>query len=104
MNFMSNDAMTKLTLTALTRLSHSSDPGHKQDVCTLCLATDANGCGFSTSVDRPDALSALQKIADMYRILVAIHRNCIFVTEPKTGFSRPYAAFTKFTHQFVVTD
>jgi hypothetical protein len=34
----------------------------------------------------------------------AIHRNCIFVTEPKTGFSRPYAAFTKFTHQFVVTD
>jgi hypothetical protein len=27
-----------------------------------------------------------------------------FVTDPKTGFSGPYAAFTKFTHQYVVTD
>jgi hypothetical protein len=38
-------------------------------------------------------------------VACAIHRNYTFVTQPKTGFSRPYyAAFTKFIHQSVVTD
>jgi hypothetical protein len=60
MNFMSDDAMPELTLTALTGLSHSSDPGLKQAVRELRLASDVNGFGFTASaVARPDALSAL---------------------------------------------
>jgi hypothetical protein len=72
MNFMSDDAMPELTLTALEGLSHSSDPGLKQEVGTLRLASDVNGFGFSTSIARPDALSALQRIADLYRVLVNV--------------------------------
>jgi hypothetical protein len=69
MNFMSDDAMPELTLTALEGLSHSSDPGLKQEVRTLRLASDVNGFGFSTSIARPDALSALQSIADVSGVL-----------------------------------
>jgi hypothetical protein len=72
MNFMSDDAMPELTLTALTGLSHSSDPGLKQAVRELRLASDVNGFGFTTSIARPDALSALQRIADLYRLLVNV--------------------------------
>jgi hypothetical protein len=73
MNFMSDDAMPELTLTALTGLSHSSDPGLKQAVRELRLASDVNGFGFTASaVARPDALSALQRIADLYRLLVNV--------------------------------
>jgi hypothetical protein len=73
MNFMSDDAMPELTLTALTGLSHSSDPGLKQAVRELRLASDVNGFGFTASaVARPDALTALQRIADLYRLLVNV--------------------------------
>jgi len=70
MNYMSATALPELTMTALTGLTKSSDPYLLHKVREIRLASDVNGFGFSRSTSRPDALSALQQVDAMYRLLV----------------------------------
>jgi hypothetical protein len=70
MNYMSDDAMPELTMTALSGLTKSSDHLLRHTVREQRLACDINGFGFAPSQARPDALSALQKVDAMYRVLI----------------------------------
>ena len=70
MNYMSEEAMPELTMTALSGLTKSSDPYLLHSVREIRLASDINGFGFAKSTTRPDALSALQQVEALYRVLV----------------------------------